>query len=409
MMMQHFGIEYFIYNEEPHTLICGEDGGYNTESEKQCICFYENNCPDVLYYYHSDHIGSSTFLTDALGIPYQTPTTECWTQRNMINGVPSDHIKMHSESAKLKRTDEFMLYLPFGEAMAQQKVAGWATPYTFTGKEQDAATGLHYFGARYLDTRLSMFFGVDPLHSLFPNQTSYIYAYNNPVRYIDVDGLYGDEMEANKQRDIAKSQGLKVGDAYQSGKEWGFNVINGEKSYSVFDRDFSPDYSATQDNLKSTKMIDVRKFPTSKTGQGGYVIFGNGSKFGWQIEGAQGDGTQTAIDLPYFPGNYKSTIGSLISFRDDINELQNRFDIIPRDPSWVRNKGQWSHLELREQGQYGGYSRNNDADTLINFIYGGYKMDTSIMVSEKSKGFLDFQTRIRTIYDTRNNKNNSTK
>ncbi|MBC7884874.1 MAG: thrombospondin type 3 repeat-containing protein [Saprospiraceae bacterium] len=151
-----FEIEHHIIeNEIPRTSICIDDAGSESESFKQCLCFYENNCNNVLYYYHSDHIGSSTFLTDALGHPY-----------------------------------EFMLYLPFGEAMAQQKVAGWATPYTFTGKEQDGLTGLHYFGARYLDPRLSMWFGVDPLAEKMPSWSPYSYTFNNPLRFIDNDGLY---------------------------------------------------------------------------------------------------------------------------------------------------------------------------------------------------------------------------
>ncbi|MFZ1703678.1 MAG: RHS repeat-associated core domain-containing protein [Saprospiraceae bacterium] len=150
-MMQHFGIEYELTNNEPHAATCdGEE-----ESQKQCQCFYENHCENILYYYHSDHIGSSTFLTDAAGYPY-----------------------------------EFMLYLPFGEAMAHQKIAGWATPYTFTGKEQDVATGLHYFGARYLDTRLSIWFGVDPLASRAPDWSPYTYVFNNPIVYNDPDGRF---------------------------------------------------------------------------------------------------------------------------------------------------------------------------------------------------------------------------
>ncbi len=72
--------------------------------------------------------------------------------------------------------------------MAQQKAAGWATPYTFTGKEVDGLTGLHYYGARYLDSRLSMWFGVDPLAGKYSGYTPYNYVLNNPVRLIDPDG-----------------------------------------------------------------------------------------------------------------------------------------------------------------------------------------------------------------------------
>ncbi|MFZ1703111.1 MAG: RHS repeat-associated core domain-containing protein [Saprospiraceae bacterium] len=193
--MGGFGKQYIRNNNEPHTSTC--EGG-DDESSKQCECFYENNCVDVLYYYHSDHIGSSTFLTDAAGFPYETPMTDCRAQRTMIYGVPSDHNNMHSESAKLKNTDEFMLYLPFGEAMANQKVAGWATPYTFTGKEQDAATGLHYFGARYLDTRLSIWFGVDPLADEAPDKTPYHFTSNNPINRIDPDGRNDDPIHDSR-------------------------------------------------------------------------------------------------------------------------------------------------------------------------------------------------------------------
>ena len=37
------------------------------------LCKYKkhNNCPNILYFFYSDHIGSSTYLTDEAGNPYQ--------------------------------------------------------------------------------------------------------------------------------------------------------------------------------------------------------------------------------------------------------------------------------------------------------------------------------------------------
>lgn len=79
--------------------------------------------------------------------------------------------------------------MPFGESMADQRItASYSSRYTFTGKEQDALTGLHYFGARYYDARISLWYGVDPLADEFSGWSPYNYSLNNPINMIDPDG-----------------------------------------------------------------------------------------------------------------------------------------------------------------------------------------------------------------------------
>jgi len=70
--------------------------------------------PTNIYYFHPDHLGTATFVSDANGEPYQ-----------------------------------FFLNLPFGETMAEQRAGSWENPYKFNGKELDAETGLYYYRARY--------------------------------------------------------------------------------------------------------------------------------------------------------------------------------------------------------------------------------------------------------------------
>ena len=57
----------------------------------------------------------------------------------------------------------------------------------------------HYFGARYYDSDLSIWLSVDPLASKYPSLSPYVYAANNPIRYIDPNGMSIDGWEINQQ------------------------------------------------------------------------------------------------------------------------------------------------------------------------------------------------------------------
>ncbi len=59
--------------------------------------------------------------------------------------------------------------------MAKQKTGSYSTKYRFTGKEIDEETGFYYFGARYYDPRISLWYGVDPLAEKNYSYSPYIY------------------------------------------------------------------------------------------------------------------------------------------------------------------------------------------------------------------------------------------
>ena len=82
-----------------------------------------------------------------------------------------------------------LVYAPFGETVVDLRSENWATNYRFTGKEQDAETGLYYYGARYYDSRLGRFLSVDPLAFERPALTPYNYVQNNPIMRIDPTGM----------------------------------------------------------------------------------------------------------------------------------------------------------------------------------------------------------------------------
>lgn len=175
--------------------------GYEIGSEawKQCICEYDpSNCPDdVLYFFHSDHLGSATYLTDEDGDAYQ-----------------------------------FALYLPFGEQMAEQKVAAFSTPYLFNGKELDEETGLYNYGARYYDPSLSVWLGVDPLADEMPQWSPYNYTFNNPINYIDPDGAKPTPREAALiAMHVYNFGGELEGGWIQSSRTFGLNLGNADTGF----------------------------------------------------------------------------------------------------------------------------------------------------------------------------------
>ncbi|WP_439183391.1 RHS repeat domain-containing protein [Carboxylicivirga taeanensis] len=115
-----------------------------------------NKVENLQFYYHPDHLGSSSYITDVSGEVYQ-----------------------HME------------YFPFGETFIEERTDAEYTAYLYNGKELDAETGLYYYGARYYDPRISMWYGVDPLTGKYPNHSPFEYTFNNSLNVIDPDGKEG--------------------------------------------------------------------------------------------------------------------------------------------------------------------------------------------------------------------------
>ncbi|MCF0242910.1 MAG: RHS repeat-associated core domain-containing protein, partial [Treponema sp.] len=120
------------------------------------------------YFYHSDHLGSASLISDKDGNEYQrieyTPYGETWVEKTQNTGLE------------------------------------WL-PYKFTAKEMDEETGLYYYGARYLDPKYSRWLSTDPAMSDYmagsdagggaynaTNFSLYNYGNNNPIVYQDPDG-----------------------------------------------------------------------------------------------------------------------------------------------------------------------------------------------------------------------------
>ena len=81
-----------------------------------------------------------------------------------------------------------MDYIAFGEVLFEEHSSSFSSPYLFNGKELDRETNLSYFGARYLDSKTSLWLNVDPAAEEYANVGSYLFCVNNPLNAVDPDG-----------------------------------------------------------------------------------------------------------------------------------------------------------------------------------------------------------------------------
>lgn len=171
---------------------CCNDGSLEAAQARVMARAMKNNFQEgdsyekMQFYYHPDHLGSSSYITN-------------------LDGEVVQHIE----------------YVPFGEVFIEERNNIWNTPYLFNAKEFDEETGLYYYGARYYDPRVSLWISTDILEEKNYGNSSYAYTYN-PITFIDPIGT--DTINISYVNKKWKIDAPIIADGNDV-----FNVANGDK------------------------------------------------------------------------------------------------------------------------------------------------------------------------------------
>jgi RHS repeat-associated protein len=226
------------------------------------------------YFYHSDHLGSSSFITDGAGISTQ-------------------HVE----------------YLPFGETLADEHV-NFNTPYKFNAKELDDETGLYYYGARYYDPRISVWLGVDPMSDKYPSWSAFAYCLDNPIRFIDPDG--------SQVGDYVKWNGKRIGnDGYSddkvhlisSGESIKTIRTNTKAGISTSQANVSIDVTTTKSVIKEASNVLSRTIENGGLSEESSVVTPSGEVH-IGVKGPETMSGQATANLPFVEGNNNTSIHS---------------------------------------------------------------------------------------------------
>jgi RHS repeat-associated protein len=174
---------------------------------------------NLVFFYHPDHLGSTSYVTDADG-----------------------NIAQHIE------------YIPYGEVFVEERNNSFSTNYLFNAKELDNETGLYYYGARYLDPTVAMWLSVDPMWEKYAGISPYAYCLGNPLKLVDPTGRDVEDVD-----DLIKT----------------FERVNGKISTCGSETNLREDsYSSIKDICTSDVTLYSKSIPVGKDYRNAYSHHG---------------------------------------------------------------------------------------------------------------------------------------
>jgi RHS repeat-associated protein len=196
-------------------------------------------------------------------------------------------------------------------------------PYLYQGKElmDNLSLNIYDFHARGYDPAIGRTWHVDPLAELDRKTSPYVYVFNNPLRFIDPDGRFGDYYD--NQGSYLGNDGIDDDKVYQLRENYRANTANTNvnwggqlaENHSKELQSKSNDLGTVQDAFVTGDAVSDKRIqsmhPSIRMQATNFIKEANANSDGTLIRVAQGFRTYAEQDALYAQG--RTALGNIVT------------------------------------------------------------------------------------------------
>ncbi|CAC9640288.1 insecticidal toxin complex protein [uncultured Gammaproteobacteria bacterium] len=172
--------QYYIYDYQGRRVRTVTESNHQVQNQRNYLLSLDISTNQAKQQSRTLHIGTH--------ILSESSKDNTQTRYQLANHLQSNTLELDDKAQTLS----YEHYYPYGGTAiiaGKDKIQVQQKRYRYTGKERDDSSGLSYYGARYLAPWLARWISPDAAGSV-AGSNLYVYAGNNPLKYIDPTGHF---------------------------------------------------------------------------------------------------------------------------------------------------------------------------------------------------------------------------